>query len=75
MDLRPVKRKNERISNFGIAIGVKIRKLNNISYKKGCESRLKAEKLGYFNGIFVSTIAAIGFLIILVQSAHYVYVC
>ena len=60
---------------IGIVIGIKIRKLNAISYKKGSESRLKAEKLGYFNGILVSATAAIGFLIILVQSAHYVYVC
>ncbi len=63
------------LSIIGIVIGNKIRKLNAISYKKGSESRLKAEPLGYYNGIFVSVTAAIGFLIILVQSAHYVYVC
>ena len=63
------------LSITGIIIGIKIRKLNKISYKKGSETRLKAEKLGYFNGFFVSTIAAIGFIIILIQSAHYVFVC
>ena len=62
------------LSIIGIVIGIKIRKLNAISYKKGSESRLKAEPLGYYNGILVSATAAIGFLIILVQSAHYVYV-
>lgn len=62
------------MSVIGIVIGIKIRKLNAISYKKGSDSRLKAEPLGHFNGIFVSTTAAIGFLIILVQSAYYVYI-
>lgn len=63
------------LSITGIAIGSKIKKLNKISYKKDSESRLKAEPLGHFNGILVSATAAVGFLIILVQSAHYVYVC
>jgi len=63
------------LSITGIVIGMKIRKLNNISYEKNSKSRLKAEKLGYFNGIFVSATAAIGFLIVLVQSAYYVYTC
>ena len=63
------------LSITGIIIGMKIRKLNNISYEKNSKSRLKAEKLGYFNGIFVSATAAIGFLIVLVQSAYYVYTC
>lgn len=62
------------LSIAGIVIGIKIRKLNATSYKKDSESRLQAEKLGYFNGILVSATAAVGFLIILVQSAHYVYV-
>ena len=61
------------LSITGIIIGVNIKKLNKISYKKDSESRLKAEKLGYFNGLFVSATAAIGFLIVLVQSAYYVY--
>lgn len=61
------------LSITGIIIGVNIKKLNKISYKKGSESRVKAEKLGYFNGLFVSATAAIGFLIVLVQSAYYVY--
>ena len=63
------------LSILGIVIGCKIRSLNAISYKKNSESRLKAEPLGHFNGILVSATAAVGFLIILVQSAHYVYVC
>jgi hypothetical protein len=63
------------LSIIGIVIGCKIRELNKISYKKGSESRLKAEPLGYYNGILVSATAAIGFLIILVQSAYYVYIC
>lgn len=63
------------LSIVGISVGTKIRKLNAISYKKGSESRLKAEPLGHFNGIFVSATAAIGFLIIFVQSAYYVYIC
>lgn len=62
------------LSITGIIIGVKIRKLNKISYKKDSQSRLKAEKLSHFNGLFVSATAAIGFLIVFVQSAHYVYV-
>ena len=62
------------LSITGIIIGVMIRKLNKISYKKDSQSRLKAEKLSYFNGLFVSATAAIGFLIVFVQSAHYVYV-
>ena len=61
------------LSITGIIIGVNIKKLNKISYKKDSESRLKAENLGYFNGLFVSATAAIGFLIVLVQSAYYVY--
>ena len=63
------------LSITGIIIGLNIRRLNKISYKKGSESRLKAEKLGYFNGIFVSATAAVGFLIVLVQTAYYVYTC
>ena len=63
------------LSITGIVIGLKIRALNKISYQKNSESRLKAEKLGFFNGIFVSATAAIGFLIVLVQSAYYVYTC
>lgn len=62
------------LSIIGIVIGVKIKQLNKISYKKGSPERNLAEKLGYFNGIFVSATAAVGFLIILYQSAYYVYV-
>lgn len=57
-----------------LVIALSIKKLNKISYAKNSESRIKADKLAYFNGFLVSTLAAIGFLIILVQSAHYVYV-
>ena len=63
------------MSITGIITGMKIRALNKISYEKNSEPRLLAEKLGYFNGIFVSATAAIGFLIVLVQSAYYVYTC
>lgn len=63
------------LSITGIVIGIQIRKLNKTSYEKNSQSRLKAEKLGYFNGIFVSATAAIGFLVVLVQSAYYVYTC
>lgn len=63
------------MSITGIITGMKIRELNKISYEKNSEPRLLAEKLGYFNGIFVSATAAIGFLIVLVQSAYYVYLC
>lgn len=58
----------------GIVIGSKIKNLNGVSYDKDTPSRNLAEKLSYFNGLFVSVTAAIGFIIILVQSAHYVYV-
>ena len=57
-----------------LGIALYINKLNKISYAKNTESRIKADRLAYFNGLFVSTLAAIGFLIVLVQSAHYVYV-
>ncbi len=63
------------LSIAGIAIGQKIKSLNIISHQKDSESRLKAEKLSKFNGFLVSATAAAGFLIILVQSAYYVYIC
>jgi len=56
-----------------LIIGFKIRKLNKISYEKDSPSRITADKLGYYNGILVSGAAAVGFLIILVQSSLYVY--
>ncbi len=59
---------------IAIAIGAKIKALNKVSYENGSASRFQAERRSKFNGFFVSTLAAIGFLIILVQSAHYVYV-
>lgn len=59
---------------IAISLGMSIKKLNNISYKEKSPERIKADKLSYFNGLLVSVTAAIGFLIILVQSAHYVYV-
>ena len=62
------------LSITGIIIGAKIKALNKVSYAKGSESRAKAERLAHFNGIFVSVTAAIGLLIILVQSTHFVYV-
>lgn len=58
----------------GITLGLNIQALNKISYKKDSPSRIKADKLSYINGLLVSVTAAIGFLIILVQSAHYIYV-
>lgn len=61
------------LSITGIIIALYIKKLNKISHAKDSPSRLKAQKLGTFNGFLVSATAAIGFLIILVQSAHYVY--
>ena len=61
------------LSITGIVIGCKIKKLNKVSYKKNSESRLKAESLSRFNGFLTSANAAAGFLIILVQSAYYVY--
>ena len=63
------------LSIAGIVIGQKIKSLNKISLEKDSESRLKAEKLSKFNGFLVSATAAAGFLIILVQSAYYVYIC
>lgn len=63
------------LSIAGIAIGQKIKNLNKISHQKDSESRLQAEKLSKFNGFLVSATAAAGFLIILVQSAYYVYIC
>lgn len=61
------------ITAFVIALNIK--KLNKIDHSKNSATRIKADKLAYFNGLFVSTLAAIGFLIILVQSAYYVYIC
>lgn len=63
------------LSITGIIIGYKIKALNKVSYAKDSDSRNAAEKLSKFNGFLVSTTAAIGFIIILYQSAHYVYVC
>lgn len=62
------------LSITGIAIGSKIKSLNKISYVKDSASRLEAERWSTFNGFLVSATAAAGFLIILVQSAHYIYV-
>ena len=62
------------LSIIGIVIGTKIKKLNSVSYDKDTPSRILAEKMSKFNGLLVSATAAIGFIIILVQSAHYVYV-
>lgn len=59
----------------GIVIGSKIKSLNKVSYAKNSATRNQAEKLSKFNGFLVSATAAAGFLIILYQSAHYVYVC
>lgn len=59
----------------GIVIGAKIKNLNKVSYAKDSATRNQAEKLSKFNGFLVSATAAAGFLIILYQSAHYVYVC
>lgn len=59
----------------GIVIGSKIKSLNKVSYAKNSVTRNQAEKLSKFNGFLVSATAAAGFLIILYQSAHYVYVC
>lgn len=59
----------------GIVIGAKIKSLNKVSYAKNSATRNQAEKLSKFNGFLVSATAAAGFLIILYQSAHYVYVC
>ncbi len=59
----------------GIVIGAKIKSLNKVSYAKNSTTRNQAEKLSKFNGYLVSATAAAGFLIILYQSAHYVYVC
>jgi cation transport ATPase len=58
----------------GIFLGYRVKQLNKISYAKGSKERIAADKISYFNGLLVSTTAAIGFLIILVQSAHFVYV-
>ena len=63
------------LSITGIATGIQIKNLNNISYKKNSPQRLKAEKLSTFNGYLVSATAAAGFIIILIQSAHYIYIC
>lgn len=59
---------------IAIILGFLIKKQNEISYKEKSPERIKADKLSYFNGLLVSVTAAIGFLIILVQSAHYIYV-
>lgn len=59
----------------GIVIGSKIKSLNKVSYAKNSATRNQAEKLSKFNGFLVSATAAAGFLIILYQSAHYVYIC
>lgn len=59
----------------GIVIGAKIKSLNKVSYAKDSATRNQAEKLSKINGFLVSATAAAGFLIILYQSAHYVYVC
>ena len=59
----------------GIVIGARIKSLNKVSYAKDSATRNQAEKLSKFNGFLVSATAAAGFLIILYQSAHYVYVC
>ena len=63
------------LSITGIVIGLKIKSLNKVSYAKGSDTRNLAEKFSKFNGFLVSATAAAGFLIILYQSAHYVYVC
>ena len=63
------------LSITGIVIGIKIKSLNKVSYAKGSDTRNLAEKFSKFNGFLVSATAAAGFLIILYQSAHYVYVC
>ena len=63
------------LCTIGIIIGYKIKALNKESYAKGSASRNAAEKLSKFNGFLVSATAAAGFLIILYQSAHYVYIC
>ncbi|MBR5030988.1 MAG: DUF4339 domain-containing protein [Muribaculaceae bacterium] len=62
------------LSITGIVIGMKIKNLNKVSYAKGSATRNVAENLSKINGYLVSATAAIGFLVILVQSAHYVYV-
>lgn len=62
------------LSIAGITLGARIKKLNKISHKKNSPERLKAEQLSNINGYLVSATAAVGFLIILVQSAYYVYV-
>ena len=59
----------------GVIIGAKIKALNKVSYAKDSATRNQAEKLARFNGFFVSATAAAGFLIVLYQTAHYVYVC
>ena len=63
------------LSITGIVIGIKIKSLNKVSYAKGSDTRNLAEKFSKFNGFLVSATAAAGFLIILYQSAPYVYVC